>query len=66
MHNLKANIDNFLALITHFAQKMVNARGNIIRRGVVPKFSDVEVVALSLCAEALGIDSENFLFGKLA
>ncbi len=36
--------------------------GNIPRRGVVPKFSDLEVIALSAIAEAFGIDSENHLF----
>ena len=32
------------------------------RRGVVPKFSDLEVVALTLAAETESIDSENWLF----
>ena len=35
------------------------------RPGVVPKFSDLEVVALGLAAEALGIDSESLLFSRL-
>ena len=35
------------------------------RRGVVPKFSDLEVIALSATAEARGIDSENLLFKRL-
>ena len=43
----------------------VNAKGNYARRGVVPRFSDVEVMALSLTAECLSIDSENYLFSKL-
>lgn len=33
---------------------------------MVPRFSDLEVVALNLTAEALSIDSENYLFHKLA
>ncbi|MEG2491295.1 MAG: IS982 family transposase, partial [Alistipes sp.] len=41
---------------------MVNSQGNIPRCGVVPKFSDLEVIALSLTAETLSIDSENYLF----
>lgn len=40
-------------------------KGNNLRRGSVPKFSDVEVMALSLTTERLGIDSENYLFSKL-
>ena len=35
-------------------------------RGVVPKFSDLEVIALSLTAETMSIDSENYLFMQLA
>lgn len=35
------------------------------RRGVVPKFSDLEVIALSATAEAFGIDSESLLFRHL-
>ena len=36
--------------------------GNVPRRGPVPKFSDLEVVALSLTAETESIDSEKWLF----
>lgn len=35
------------------------------RRGVVPKFSDLEVIALALTAETESIDSENRLFSML-
>ena len=35
---------------------------HVPRRGPVPKFSDMEVVALSLTAEAESIDSEKWLF----
>ena len=35
------------------------------RPGVVPRFSDPEVVALGMAAEAIGIDSEFLLFSKL-
>jgi hypothetical protein len=40
----------------------VNEQGNIPRCGPVPKFSDLEIVALSLAAESESIDSENRLF----
>jgi hypothetical protein len=43
----------------------INQKGNYIRRGTIPRFSDLEVIALSLTAECLGIDSENYLFSKL-
>ncbi|KAA6317879.1 hypothetical protein EZS27_032036 [termite gut metagenome] len=66
MHNLKANFDKMLDICKHFGKEFVNERGNIPRCGVVPRFSDLEVIALSLTAEALSIDSENLLFIKLS
>ena len=65
MHNFIANFVKFLDIYKHFAGNRVNELGNIPRRGVVPKFSDLEVIALSATAEALGIDSENLLFKRL-
>lgn len=62
MHNLKANFDKILKTITPFTKNLVNNLGNVPRRGVVPKFSDLEVIALSLTAEAVSIDSQNYLF----
>lgn len=41
---------------------MANEKGNIIRRSPAPRFSDLEVGALSMVAEAEKIDSENWLF----
>lgn len=35
------------------------------RRGVVPRFSDLEVIALSLTAEKFSVDSESYLFSLL-
>lgn len=65
MHNLFANFVKILEVCKHFAQDFVNDKGNIPRPGVVPKFSDLEVIALSLTAETMGIDSECYLFGRL-
>jgi len=65
MHNLTANFGKMLDICNTFGKKFTNDKGNIPRRGVVPKFSDLEVVALNLTAEALSIDSENLLFNKL-
>jgi hypothetical protein len=66
MHNLKANFDKMLDICKQFGKEFTNERGNISRRGAVPRFSDLEVIALSLTAEALSIDSENLLFVKLS
>ena len=41
------------------------SQGNVPRPGVVPKFSDLEVVALSMASEAVGIDSESLLSSRL-
>ncbi len=43
----------------------VNEKGNGTRCGVVATFSDLEVVALSITAEAFSIDSENYLFNRV-
>lgn len=39
--------------------------GNLLRPGPKPLFTDIEVLALSVTAEAMGIDSECYLFAKL-
>lgn len=61
--NLYAKYAKILEICKHFSENLVNAVGNVPRRGVVPRFSDVEVVALSMTAE--DIDSENLLFNRL-
>lgn len=66
MHNLYAIFATFLEICKCFSKNLVNEHGNNPRRGVVSRFSDLEVVALNLTAEALSIDSENYLFHKLA
>ena len=66
MHNLYAIFTKFHDICKQFAENLVNEKGNIPRCGVVPKFSDLEVVALSMTAETESIDSENLLFSKLS
>lgn len=65
MHNLYAIFAKFLEICKQMADNLVNEQGNIPRRGVIPRFSDLEVVALSMTSESLGIDSESFFFAKL-
>ncbi len=65
MRNFIANFARILGICKHFAGNRVNALGNVPRRGVVPKFSDLEVVALGITAEAFSFDSENYLFHRL-
>lgn len=65
MHNIKTNFDKILGVIKDIIGGEINEKGNYLRRGTSPRFSDVEVIALSLTAECLSIDSENYLFSKL-
>ena len=65
MHNLYAIFAKILDICKQVAGNLVNESGNVPRRGVVPKFSDLEVVALNMASEAAGIDSESLLFAKL-
>jgi Transposase DDE domain len=66
MHNIKTNFDKILGVIKDIIGDEINEKGNYLRRGTRPRFSDVEVIALSLTAECLSIDSENYLFSKLS
>jgi len=65
MHNIKTNFDKILGVIKEIIGEEISEKGNYLRRGSIPRFSDIEVIALSLTAECLGIDSENYLFSKL-
>ena len=65
MHNLAVNFGKMLYICKHFGKEFTSDKGNFPRCGVVPRFSDLEVIALNLTAEALSIDSENLLFSKL-
>lgn len=65
MRNFIANFVRILEICKDFAGNRVNELGNVPRCGVVPKFSDFEVVALAITAEAFGFDSENLLFHRL-
>jgi len=62
IHNLYTKFIKILGIYKQFSNNLVNEQGNVPRRGPVPKFSDLEIVALSLAAEAESIDSEKRLF----
>ena len=62
MCNLYTKFVKFLEICKHFSKDLVTESGNIRRPGPVPRFSDLEVIALSMAAEAEEIDSENWLF----
>lgn len=65
MHNIRTNFTKILEVIKDIIGDEINEKGNYLRRCTKPKFSDIEVIALSLTAECLSIDSENHLFSKL-
>ena len=62
MYNLYTKFVKVLEICKQFSENLVNELGNVPRRSPVPKFSYLEVVALSLTAETESIDSEKWLF----
>lgn len=65
IHNLYAIFAKFLDISKLIAGNLVKEQGNLCRCGVVLRFSDLEVVALSMASESISIDSESLLFAKL-
>lgn len=65
VHNLYAIFAKFLDICKQMARNLVNEYDNMPRSGVVPRFSDLEVIALAMTSEAIGIDNESFFFAKL-
>lgn len=57
MHNLYAKFVKFQNICKHIAGNLVNESENAPIRGVVPKFSDLEIVTLNIASEAVGLDS---------
>ena len=62
MCNLYTKFVRFLEICKLFSNGLVTEKGTILRPGPVPRFSDLEVIALSMAAESEEIDSENWLF----
>ena len=65
MDNFFAKFGKILDVCKRFSKDLAGGHGNMPRRGVVPKFSDLEVIALALTAETESIDSESRLFSML-
>ena len=57
MHNIHINFIKIIDVLKDIIGDEISEKGNYLRRGSIPKFSYVEVIALSLTAECLGIDS---------
>lgn len=66
MHNIKTNFDKIFNLSKLYLKDfIVDCSNNFQFYRNQPKMSDCEIVALSLCSEALSIDSENLFWKKL-
>lgn len=65
MHNLPSNFNLFLDITKSVFKASANKSGNFRFYPRKPKLSDCDILALVLTAESLGIDSENYFFGKL-
>jgi len=65
MHDLKTNFGIFRDLCKSFLQPYLNKHDNFKNYRHHPKMCDLDIIALSLCQEAMSIDSENFFWSKL-
>ena len=65
MHNLKSNFDKIFNIIKLFFKGYIDADDNYYFYPNKPKMSDCEIITLSIVGETQGIDSENYLFGKI-
>ena len=65
MHDLTVNFQKMLQITNSTLKEDVNQDGNLHFYPRKPKLSDTEIIALSLCQECLGIDSENWFLAKL-
>ena len=50
MHKIKTNPDKIIVLVKDILSSEINEKGNYLRLGTTPKFTDIEVIALSLTA----------------
>ena len=65
MHNLKTNYDKFFQQISFVMSDRLLDDSNFKNYPRKPALSDCSILALTLCSEALGIDSENYFWSKL-
>lgn len=65
MHNIKTNFDKFYEIVKSSLQSKLNVDDNIQFYPNKPKMNDCSIIALSICAESIGIDSENYLWSKI-
>ena len=61
MRNFITNFVRILGICKDFAGNRVNELGNVPRCGVVPKFSDLEVIALGITAAMTFMQYVNYI-----
>ena len=64
MHNIKTDFDKFYQIVKSTFQDIVNDDDNLQFYPNKPKMNDCSIIALCICAESIGIDSENYLWRK--
>ena len=57
MNNLKENFLILLSIVKQSLQNVLDVNGNLPKPGPEPKFSDAEVISLSLLSEAMMFNS---------
>lgn len=65
MHNIATNFRRFYGICKDIFSGEADGNFNLQRYPISPKLNDLQVVALSLTMEALGVDSENLLWSKI-
>lgn len=65
MHNLKTNFDKIYGIVKTSLKSALDEQDNLQFYPRPPKLNDCSIISLSICAEILGIDSENYLWSKL-
>lgn len=65
MHNIKTNFDKFYQIVKNVFSDKINEDGNFYFYPHKPKMNDCSIIALSVVSESIGIDSENYLWGKI-
>lgn len=66
MRNIESTFMKMVPIVENTLKHLTDSSGNIPKTGKKPKFSDTKVIALSLAAEFMSLDSENRLFNILS
>lgn len=65
MHSLYEIFAEFLNICKQVVGNLVDESGYVPRKGVVPRFSNLEILALNMISEVVDINNESLLFAKL-